>query len=57
MVVITGDLFDGTATNSGVLNPLSELKAPQGIYFVSGNHDQTLSADMQQDMVQKLTNV
>lgn len=44
IVVITGDLFDGTDGNiESFLNPLSEIKAP--IYFVTGNHETYLGVE------------
>jgi uncharacterized protein len=40
MVVITGDLFDGTDGHLEKLAaPLNALRAPLGIYFVTGNHE------------------
>jgi hypothetical protein len=40
MVLITGDLFDGADGNLEELAaPLNRLVAPQGIYFVTGNHE------------------
>jgi uncharacterized protein len=40
MVLITGDLFDGADGKLETLvAPLNELVAPQGIYFVTGNHE------------------
>jgi len=40
MVLITGDLFDGS---DGILEdlvaPLNRLAAPQGVYFATGNHE------------------
>jgi len=40
-VFIVGDLFDGTAIDAtNAAAPLSEIAAPQGIYFVAGNHEQ-----------------
>jgi len=39
-VVITGDLVDGSVTELGALAaPLRELKARDGVYFVTGNHE------------------
>jgi predicted MPP superfamily phosphohydrolase len=39
-VFIVGDLFDGTAIDARrATEPLKQLTAPQGVYFVSGNHD------------------
>jgi len=40
MIVVTGDLADGSVYDvKDRIEALSELKAPQGIYFVTGNHD------------------
>jgi uncharacterized protein len=40
-IFIAGDLFDGTAIDvRRAAEPLSELVAPQGVYFVAGNHEQ-----------------
>jgi predicted MPP superfamily phosphohydrolase len=40
-IFIAGDLFDGTAIDARrAAEPLSELVAPHGVYFVAGNHEQ-----------------
>ncbi|MGB7957407.1 MAG: metallophosphoesterase [Minisyncoccia bacterium] len=40
LVCIGGDLFDGVACDPDVLvAPLRELRPPQGVYYVSGNHE------------------
>jgi predicted MPP superfamily phosphohydrolase len=40
-IFIAGDLYDGTAIDAGLAaKPLQQLKAPQGVYFVAGNHEQ-----------------
>ncbi|MFZ0884041.1 MAG: metallophosphoesterase [Candidatus Acidiferrales bacterium] len=40
-IFITGDLYDGTAIDARrAAEPLSDLVAPQGVYFVAGNHEQ-----------------
>jgi len=40
-IFIAGDLYDGTAIDAQrAAEPLSELVAPQGVYFVAGNHEQ-----------------
>ncbi len=40
IIVITGDLVDGPAEIlKGKAEPLRKLKAPLGVYFVTGNHE------------------
>lgn len=40
LILITGDLFDGMdGSFDSFIKPLSELKAKQGVYFVTGNHE------------------
>jgi predicted MPP superfamily phosphohydrolase len=40
-IFIAGDLYDGTAIDAGrAAQPLHELTAPYGVYFVAGNHEQ-----------------
>jgi predicted MPP superfamily phosphohydrolase len=40
LVAITGDLVDGTLTQlKGDVEPLAELKAKDGVFFVTGNHE------------------
>lgn len=40
-IFIAGDLFDGTAIDvERAAEPLSQLTAPHGVYFVAGNHEQ-----------------
>ena len=40
-VFIAGDLYDGTAIDAGrAAEPLNQLTAPHGVYFVAGNHEQ-----------------
>jgi len=40
-IFIAGDLYDGTAIDAGrAAEPLNELTAPHGVYFVAGNHEQ-----------------
>jgi len=46
LVVITGDLFDGSDGNlARLVAPLSSLRAPLGIYFVTGNHETYLGVE------------
>jgi len=41
LIFIAGDLFDGTAIDAAkAAEPLSQLTAPHGVYFVAGNHEQ-----------------
>jgi uncharacterized protein len=40
-VFIAGDFYDGTAIDAArAAEPLNQLKAPHGVYFVAGNHEQ-----------------
>jgi predicted MPP superfamily phosphohydrolase len=40
-VFLAGDLYDGTAIDAAkAAEPLRDLRAPQGAYFVAGNHEQ-----------------
>jgi hypothetical protein len=40
-IFIAGDLYDGTFIDAArAAEPLSKLTAPQGVYFVAGNHEQ-----------------
>lgn len=39
MVVITGDLFDGMDGADGLPQLIDSINAPQGIYFITGNHE------------------
>ena len=40
-IFIAGDLYDGTAIDAErAAEPLNRLTAPQGVYFVAGNHEQ-----------------
>ncbi len=46
MVVITGDLVDGSVDELRVLvEPLRELRARDGVFFVTGNHEYYSGAD------------
>ncbi len=39
-VFIGGDLYDGTACDvAAVIEPLRALRAPHGVYFITGNHE------------------
>jgi uncharacterized protein len=40
-IFIAGDLYDGTAIDAArAAEPLRKLAAPNGVYFVAGNHEQ-----------------
>ena len=40
-IFVAGDLYDGTAIDARrAAEPLNDLVAPQGVYFVAGNHEQ-----------------
>ncbi len=40
-IFVAGDLYDGTAIDARrAAEPLRELVAPHGVYFVAGNHEQ-----------------
>jgi hypothetical protein len=46
LVAITGDLFDGGDGNlAQLIAPLNDLRAPLGIYFVTGNHETYLGVE------------
>lgn len=46
IVVITGDLFDGADGRlDELVRPLDDLRAPLGIYYVTGNHETYLGVD------------
>lgn len=46
MVVITGDLFDGSSVDLDMINGyLDDFKAPKGVYFVTGNHETYLGIE------------
>ena len=46
MVVITGDLVDGTVEQlQALVAPLAGLRARDGVYFVTGNHEYYSGAD------------
>ena len=46
VVFITGDLFDGMDGNlSSLVEPLKDLHAPWGTYFITGNHETYLGRE------------
>jgi predicted MPP superfamily phosphohydrolase len=41
LVFIGGDLFDGgTVDLNGFMEPFSRISAPEGVYFITGNHEE-----------------
>ena len=52
MIVITGDLFDGTDGNlEEFIASLKQLQAPEGVYFVTGNHEEYLGVNAALEIV------
>lgn len=46
LIVITGDLVDGSVEDLAThVEPLRDLKAPDGVYFVTGNHERYSNAE------------
>lgn len=46
MVAITGDLFDGMDGRlEHLVDPLSDITAPHGVYYVDGNHETYLGVE------------
>lgn len=62
LIVITGDLFDGTDGNMDqLISYIGRLQAPQGVYFTTGNHDfyageEKLDAELQKEGINLLAN-
>jgi uncharacterized protein len=51
---IPGDLFDGTAVDTGPLTKIwTEFSAPLGSYFITGNHEEFSSASQYLDAVRQ----
>jgi predicted MPP superfamily phosphohydrolase len=46
LIAITGDLVDGTVEAlADIVAPLAELRAPHGVFFVTGNHEYYAGVD------------
>jgi len=46
LIAITGDLADGTVAQLGRdVEPLADLRAPHGVFFVTGNHEYFFDLD------------
>jgi uncharacterized protein len=55
VVAITGDLIDGFVENlEDEIAPLKDLRAPHGVYFVTGNHEYYFKAEQWIAAVEKL---
>ncbi|MCX2184461.1 metallophosphoesterase [Streptomyces sp. SKN60] len=55
LVAVVGDLVDGTVANLGpAAEPLARLKARDGAFFVTGNHEYFSGADAWVDHVREL---
>lgn len=54
IVLITGDLFDWTDGKlDSFVSPLNYIKAPDGIYFITGNHETYLGLNKAADVIKK----
>ncbi len=55
IVAVTGDLLDGFVDNiGGEIAPLAELKAKNGVYFVTGNHEYYSNVEEWLPVIRKL---
>ena len=55
LIAVTGDLVDGSVRHlAAEVAPLAELRAPHGVYFVTGNHDYYSGADSWVACVERL---
>ncbi|MGW5065873.1 metallophosphoesterase [Streptomyces cyaneofuscatus] len=55
LVAFVGDLVDGTVADLGAAaEPLADLRAPHGVYFVTGNHEYYSGAVSWVEQVRKL---
>lgn len=54
MVVVTGDLFDGTDGDlNSLISPLNDIKAEKGVFFITGNHETYLGVEKVFGVLQK----
>lgn len=54
LVLITGDLFDGMGGNlDSFIEPLNSLRAEEGVYFITGNHEGYLGLQRPLDVISK----
>ena len=55
LIAVTGDLVDGVVTGIGEhVAPLGEMKAPMGVFFVTGNHEYYSGVDEWLEFVRTL---
>ncbi|MER5179500.1 metallophosphoesterase [Streptomyces sp. NPDC002896] len=55
LIAVVGDLVDGSVENLGpAVEPLAQLRARHGAYFVTGNHEYFSGAEQWVDHVQEL---
>ena len=54
VIFIGGDLFDGSAIDADTaIKPLAQLAAPQGVYFITGNHEEFTPEQKFTDVVRR----
>jgi len=54
MIFIGGDLYDGVASDlDKLVQPFVKLSAPQGIYFITGNHEEFTSDNRYIDVIKR----
>ncbi len=55
LILITGDLFDGMGgTFESFIAPLNRLRAKQGIFFITGNHEHYIGIDRALALLKKI---
>ena len=55
LIAVTGDLVDGSATRlASEVAPFAGLRAPHGVFFVTGNHDHLSGAGSWVEVVSRL---
>jgi predicted MPP superfamily phosphohydrolase len=54
-VMITGDLFDGAGLDlNHLVEPLNQIQAPLGVYFITGNHETYLGVQRSLDALRNI---
>ena len=55
LIAITGDLVDGTVSQlARAIEPLAKLRAPHGVFFVTGNHEYFSNAEAWMSEINRL---